>query len=57
MLSHEIVINAIDEGSKIDTITSQFGLQQLNEEPNHILSNLYFCIDLVFTSQPGLVME
>ena len=57
MLSHEIGINTIDEGSKIDTITSQFGLQQLNEEPNHILSNLYFCIDLVFTSQPGLVME
>ena len=45
------------EGSKIEAITSQFGLKQLIQEPTHILSNSSSCIDLVFTSQPNLVME
>ena len=45
------------EGSKIEAITSQFGLKQLIQEPTHILSNLSSYIDLVFTSQPNLVME
>ena len=38
------------ESSKIDAVTSQFGLQQLIKE-------LISCIDLIFTSQPSLVME
>ena len=45
------------EGSKIDAITSQFGLQQLTAEPPHILTDSSSCIDLLFTSQPNLVME
>ena len=45
------------EGSKIDAITSQFGLQQLIAEPPHILTDSSSCIDLLFTSQPNLVME
>ena len=45
------------EGSKIDTITSQFGLQQLITEPTDILTDSSPCIDLLFTSQPNLVME
>ena len=45
------------EGSKIEAITSQFGLKQLIQEPTHILSNSSSYIDLVFTSQPNLVME
>ena len=45
------------EGSKIDAITSQFGLQQLIKEPTHILTDSSSCIDLLFTSQPNLVME
>ena len=42
---------------KIDTITSQFGLQQSVNEPTHLTANSSSCIDLIFTSQPNLVME
>ena len=45
------------EGSKIDAVTSQFGLQQLIKEPTHILGNSSSCIDLIYTSHPSLVME
>ena len=45
------------EGLKIDTITSQFGLQQIINEPTYLTSNSSSCIDLIFTSQPNLVME
>ena len=45
------------EGLKIDTITSQFGLQQIINEPTYLTSNSSSCIDLMFTSQPNLVME
>ena len=43
--------------SKIDAVTSQFGLQQLIKEPSHILGNSSSCIDLIFTCHPSLVME
>ena len=36
---------------KIDAITSQFGLQQLNNEPIHVYTDSSF--DLLFTSQPN----
>ena len=45
------------EGLKIDTITSQLGLQQLINEPTNLIANSSSCIDLIFTSQPDLVME
>ena len=45
------------EGSKIDAVTSQFGLQLLIKEPTHILGNSSSCIGLIFTSHPSLVME
>ena len=45
------------EGSKIDGLTSNFGLQQLIKEPTHIIGNSSSCIDLLFSSQPNLVME
>ena len=45
------------EGSKIDFLTSQFGLTQIIKEPTHILENLSSCIDLVFTTQPNMVLE
>ena len=45
------------EGSKIDGLTSNFGLQQLIKEPTHIIGNSSSCIDLLFCSQPNLVME
>ena len=44
------------EGCKTDIATSQFGLSQIIKEPRHILSNSPSCIDLLFTSQPNLVM-
>ena len=45
------------EDLEIDTITSQFGLQQIINEPTYLTSNSSSCIDLIFTSQPNLIME
>ena len=45
------------EGSAIESITSQFGLHQLINEPTHLLQNSSLCIDLIFTSQPNIVVE
>ena len=45
------------EDSKIDTITSSCGLNQLIQEPTHILNLSSSCIDLIFTSQPILLMQ
>ena len=44
-------------GSKIDAITSKFRLQQLINEPTHLVADSSSCIDLIFTSQPNSVME
>ena len=41
----------------MDAITSQFGLKQLTQELTHILTDSSSCIDLLFTSQPNLIME
>ena len=45
------------EGSKIDFLTFQFGLSQIIKEPTHIQENSSFCIDLIFTTQPNMVLE
>ena len=45
------------KGSKSDGITSMFGLQQIIKEPTHINKDSSSCIDLIFTSQPNIVME
>ena len=45
------------EGSKINAVTSQFGLQQIINEPTHIQGKSESCIDLIFSSQPNLVMS
>ena len=45
------------EDSKIDGITSTFGLQQIINEPIHIIGDSSCCINLILTSQPNLVME
>ena len=45
------------EGPILDAVTSNYGLHQLIQEPTHILNLSSSCIDLVFTSQPNLVME
>ena len=44
------------EGSKIDTITRSYGLNQLIQEPTHILNLWASCLNLISTSQPNLVM-
>ena len=44
------------EGSKIEAITSQFGLQQIINEPTHIQGQSVSCIDFIFSSQTNLVM-
>ena len=36
------------EGSKIDCVTSQFGLQQIIKEPTRFISGSLLCIDLIF---------
>ena len=45
------------KGSMIDALKSNYGLQQLIQEPTHIFNTSSSCIDLIFTSQPILVME
>ena len=45
------------EGSTIESITSQFGLHQLINEPTHLLQNSSSCIYLIFTFQPNIVVE
>ena len=49
--------NTNTEGSKIDILTVSFGFNQIINEPTLILSNSSSCIDLIFTSQPNLVIE
>ena len=45
------------KGGKIDFPTSQFGLSQIIKEPTHILHNSSSCIDLIFITQPNMVLE
>ena len=45
------------KGSTIKSITSQFGLHQLINEPTHLLQSLPSCIDLIFTSQPNILVK
>ena len=44
------------ERSKIDLITSQFALSQIIKEPTHNLDHSSSCIDLIFKSQPNMVL-
>ena len=45
------------EGAKIEFVTSQYGLHQIINELIHVLENSSSCIDLIFTSQPNLVVD
>ena len=38
------------KGSKIDFLTSQFGLSEIIKEPTYILENSSSCFDLIFTT-------
>ena len=45
------------EGTDLDFLTRQYGLQQIIKEPTYLSNNSASCIDLIFTSQPNLIME
>ena len=45
------------EGSKVANLSSQYGLKQIINQPIHILNNSSSCIDLLFASQPNIVIE
>ena len=45
------------EGMQLDALTSSYGLQQLVNEPTHILPGSSSCIELIFTDQPSLVVS
>ena len=49
-------INTI-EGTKIDSVTSSYGLQQLITQPTHLLANSSSCIYLIFTDQSILIAD
>ena len=46
-----------NEGIHIDSVASYYGLHQLISDSTHILPNSSSCIDLIFTSQPNLVIQ
>ena len=45
------------EEISIENVTLQFGLHLITNEPTHILENSSSCTDLIFTSQPNLLVE
>ena len=45
------------EGNAIENVTSQLGLHQTINEPTHILPNSSSCIDVIFMSQPNVIIE
>ena len=44
------------EGAKFEALVQHLGLQKTTDEPSHILAESS-CIDLIFTSNQGLVMD
>ena len=46
-----------NEDRKIEAVTLQNVLHQEINEPTHILNNSSSCIDLIFNSQPDLLIE
>ena len=45
------------EGKKLESLTSKCGFEQVITDPTHILKSSSSCIDLIFTSQPNLIMN
>ena len=45
------------EGNIIETITSYFGLHQLIHDSTRFLGKSASCVDLIFTSQPNIVVN
>ena len=49
--------NTTSQGKALENVMPQFGLHQVIKEPTHILHNSFSCIDLIFVSQPNLIIE
>ena len=45
------------EGTKLETTTTIYGLQQLIDEPTHMRKNSTSCTDLIFTNQPNFIVN
>ena len=45
------------EGTRLESITSFYGLHQINNEPTHILPSSSSCIDLIFNNQPNMITD
>ena len=59
MKSRTLYINdkTTTEDAKIKFATSKYELNQIVNESIHVLENLLFRTDLIFTSQPNLVVD
>ena len=59
MKSRTLYINdkTTTEDAKIGFVALKYDLHQLINKSVHVLENLLFCTDLIFTSQPKLVMD
>ena len=45
------------EETKLESLTSLYGMKQLTAELTHVLENSSSCIKLIFTNQPNLIMD
>ena len=45
------------EGTRIESITSYYGLYHVINEPTHTLLSFTSCIESIFTNQPNLVIN
>lgn len=52
-----IVLGDFNVDSNQNGIAPQFGLYQFINESTYLTRNTYSCTELIFTSQPNLVME
>ena len=55
--SEKLKIVNLLEDSQIEFLASQFAMSQVINEPTHILDNSKSCIDLIFTSQPNMIVD
>ena len=44
-------------GKELDTITSTAGYGQIIDKPTHFTNNSSSCIDLIFTSNPSILVD
>ena len=47
----------IASGTKLEIMASHYGPTQIINEPTHTLEDVSSCVDLIFTSQPNMVLD